>query len=525
MVWRASDPEGSESKKIVWEVAPYLKGKGVDLGAGTFKILPQAISVDSGDHAAMFGHPFMADLKMDCSKLDLFASQSLDFVYSSHLLEHIDDTKAALKEWWRVVKHGGVLALYLPHKSFYPNMGQPGANPTHKHDFLPGDIIKIMEDVASTTNAFDLVECQERDNDCEYSMLLVFKKKTGRNTFSWKRVRPEKSVLICRFGAFGDLMQASSVFAGLKKQGYHVTLMTSRPGCSVVENDPNIDEFMILDVDQIPNANLGDFWRWQAKKYDKFVNLSESVEGTFLAMPGRTHHNFPPALRHKLMNHNYVEVQHDIAGLPHEPNIRFYATPEEKAWAAKQRAKMCSVVVLWSLAGSSVHKTWSGLDAVIAALMLNYKDVDVVLVGGPECVILEAGWEKEPRVHLTCGKWTIRQSLAFIAQADVVIGPETGVLNAAAMVDIPKVVFLSHSTEENLTRDWLHTTSLYGQDTVCKGRGNNEAPACHEMHYGWSECTKNEETGTAQCQADISTDEVCYHLKFLIDKRREMKRA
>lgn len=524
MVWRATDPEGSESKKIVWEVAPYLKGKGVDLGAGTFRILPQAIAVDSGEHAQTFGHPFMADLRMDCSKLDLFASQSLDFVYSSHLLEHIDDTKAALKEWWRVVKYGGVLALYLPHKDFYPNMGEPGANPTHKHDFLPADIIKIMEeDVSSSTNAFDLVECQERNDDCEYSMLLVFKKQTGKNRYSHKNAKPTNTALVCRFGAFGDLMQASSVFAGLKKQGYHVTLMTSQPGVKVVEHDPNIDEFMILDVDQVPNANLGDFWRWQAKKYDKFVNLSESVEGTFLAMPGRTHHSFPPALRHKLLNHNYVEVQHDIAGLPHEPKIKFYATEEEKAWARKQRSKMGKIVVLWSLAGSSVHKTWAGLDSVIAALMLNYKDVDVVLCGGPDCVILEAGWEKEPRVHRTCGKWTIRQSLAFIDEADLVIGPETGVLNAAAMANIPKIVFLSHSTEENLTRDWTHTTSLYGKGVKCKGRGNNEAPACHQMHYGWGECNKDSESGTAACQVAISFNEVCHHLKCLIDIRMKMK--
>jgi ADP-heptose:LPS heptosyltransferase/predicted SAM-dependent methyltransferase len=522
-MWRATDPEGSESKKICWEVAPYLRGRGVDLGAGTFKILPQAISVDSGDHAAKFGHPFMADLNMDCEKLTLFASQSLDFVYSSHLLEHIEDYKGALKEWWRVVKQGGVLALYLPHKDFYPNIGQPGSNPTHKHDFLPSDIIQAMELAASKDNAFDLVECQDRNDDCEYSMLLVFKKQTGKNAYSYKTPASEKTVLVCRFGAFGDLMQASSVFAGLKKQGYHVTLMTSEPGVDVVKHDPNIDKFMILDRDQIPNANLGDFWEYQAKKYDKFVNLSESVEGTFLAMPGRTLHKFPPALRHKLLDYNYVEVQHDIAGVPHDPQIKFYATPEEKAWARKTRAKMGDIVVMWSLAGSSVHKTWSGLDQIIALLMINYKNVDVVLVGGPECVMLEAGWEKEKHVHLTCGKWSIRESLSFIDECDVLIGPETGVLNAAANVDIPKIVFLSHSSVENLTRDWLHTTSLWSSGTQCKGRGCDKAPACHLMHFGWEHCTKNEETGTAQCMTDISTDEVAHHMKHLIDIRLKMK--
>lgn len=517
MVWRIDDPEGSESKKIVWEVAPYLRGRGLDLGAGYFKILPQAISVDNGDHAVNFGHQFVADIRCDAAKLDLFASQSLDFVFSSHLLEHIEEYEMALKEWWRVVKQGGKLCLYLPHKDFYPNIGKEGANPTHKHDFLPQDIIDAMENISSPSNQFDLLECQERNNDNEYSMLLVFKKITGKKPeFSYKKPKPEKSVLICRFGAFGDLMQASSVFAGLKKQGYHVTLMTSLPGADVISQDPHIDNLMLLDRDQIPNADLGSFWRWQAKKYDKFVNLSESVEGTFLAMPGRTQHAWPPATRHWMLELNYVEFQHSLAGVPHDPRIKFYATPEEKAWAKKQRTKMGEFVILWSLAGSSAHKTWAGLDSVIAALMLNYKNVDVVLVGGPECALLEAGWENEPRVHRTCGKWTIRQSLAFIAEANLVIGPETGVLNAAAHEEVPKIIFLSHSSVYNLTHDWVNTTSLWGKNVSCPGRGNDEAPACHQMHYGWEHCKKDENTGTAVCQVAITADEVCYHIDCII---------
>lgn len=527
MVWRAEDPQGDESRKIVWEVAPYLSGRGLDLGAGTFKILPHAISVDNGDHAEKFGYPFTADLRADCEHLDMFATQSMDFVFSSHLLEHIKDYKKALKEWWRVVKQGGKLILYLPHKDFYPNIGQPGSNPTHVHDFLPGDIIEAMVEISKPGGCFDLLDFQERDNDQEYSMLLVFKKIGGpKNKYSDGKLKGVKKALVCRFGAFGDLIQASGIFAGLKQQGYHVTLMTSRPGCDVVAHDPNIDELMILDRDQVPNAHLVDFWAWQAKKYDKFVNLSESVEGTFLAMPGRIQHTWPPALRHELMNRNYVEHQHALAGLPYnrdEPHIQFYPTSEEKIWARRWREKMNRHVVVWSLAGSSVHKTWAGLDVVLARIMLEYKDVDVVLVGGPDCVVLEAGWENEPRVYLTCGKWSIRDSLAFLSEADLVIGPETGVLNAAARLPIPKIVFLSHSTEENLTRDWLHTTSLFGRETVCPGRGNNEAPACHKMHYGWDYCQKDEKTGTAVCQKDISEDEVWHHVKCLLDLRIKFK--
>lgn len=523
MTWTADGPQGNESRKIVWEVAPYLKGQGLDLGAGSFRVLPHAITVDNGHHSHTFGHQFKPDVHVEtCEKMPMFASSSMDFVFSSHLLEHIEDHKAALAEWYRLLKIGGYLVLYLPHKDFYPNVGQPGANPDHKHDFLPSDIITAMY----VCGGWDLVVKQERNEDYEYSMLLVFKRTQGRaHEFSCDMTKPEKTALVCRFGAFGDLMQSSSVWAGLKKQGYHIAVMTSRPGCDVITNDPNIDEFMILDKDQVPNAHLMDFWKWQARKYTKFVNLSESVEGTFLAMPARVQGAWwTPALRHRLLNQNYVEHQHFLAEVPHDPVIKFYPTLDEKQWARTQRERMGKFVVLWSLSGSSVHKAWAGLDSIIAGLMLQYKDVDVVLCGGPEAVILEAGWEKEKRVKLTSGKWSIRQTLSFMQVADLVIGPETGVLNAAANEPMPKMVFLSHSTEENLTRDWVNTVSLWSKNTTCKGRGCNAAPACHQLHYGWDNCTKDEESGTAQCQVDITKEEVFWHLSQFVDRALGIER-
>jgi ADP-heptose:LPS heptosyltransferase len=306
------------------------------------------------------------------------------------------------------------------------------------------------------------------------------------------------------------MLIASSVWAGLKRQGYHVTVFASPPGSDVITEDPNIDKLVLFDKDQVPNGDLGSFWKWQAKNYDKFVNLSESMEGTFLALPGRIQHGWPPALRHKMMDFNYLEFAHGVAGVPHDPDIRFYTTDEERKWAAKERSKLGDgPLIMWSLAGSSVHKTWAGLDNILASIMLSYPKAHVVLVGGPECAILEAGWETEPRVHLTCGKWKMRQTLAMLEHVDLVIGPETGVLNAAScMEDVAKVVILSHSTHENLTRDWPNTTAVWSHHTVCPGRGNNEAPACHSMQYGFEYCKQEQTSGVAQCQADISLEQV-----------------
>ena len=511
MTWTAETSNGDESAKIRWEIAEYTRGRVLDLGCGTNKCYPHFIGVDNGHHA-QFGLRIKPDVFIkSCEKLDLFASQSMDGVFSSHLLEHFEHEKipGILKEWLRVVKPGGHLVLYVPDDTEYPKVGDPHANPDHKVNLNYEYVVEAMREAGS----WDLIDFQKRNADDEYSLLFVFKRLVtpkAVHQFSHKNPKPAKTACVFRTAAFGDLMQASSVFAGLKKAGYHVTLMASPPGSEVIEHDPNIDRLILLDRDQVPNQALRFFWTHQAKKYDKFINLSESVEGTHLALPGRANHEWPVEMRRKYMDRNYVEFAHQLAGIPHDPQVRFYATDEEKAWAKKQRSRMGPFVVLWSLAGSSVHKHWPYMDQVMARLFLSCPQAHIVLVGGEECQILEQGWEKEPRVHRHCGDWTIRQSLAFIDEADLVIGPETGVMNAAAMRPVPKILFLSHSSKNQLSRDWVNCASMTG-DAPCY--------PCLKLIFNWSQCVKDEEAGAALCQSKISAEMVWAEVeKVLVNK-------
>ena len=164
----------------------------------------------------------------------------------------------------------------------------------------PNAYDKVIELMGRTGFAWDLVDYQVRSEGHEYSLFFVFQKLNGtKQQFSFKRDRPRKTACIVRYGAFGDLLQTSSVAAGLKDQGYHVTLMTSPPGHQVIEADPNIDEFYLQEKDQVPNHMLGDYWKYHSTKYDKWVNLSESVECSLLSVPGKTPHTWTPAARHR----------------------------------------------------------------------------------------------------------------------------------------------------------------------------------------------------------------------------------
>lgn len=90
----------------------WLKGVGgVDLGCGLERIVPGCLSVDSG---VSYGDRTDADDTGDICDLRGYEDGRFDWVYSSNALEHTGDPRAALKEWTRVLKVGGVMFLYLP---------------------------------------------------------------------------------------------------------------------------------------------------------------------------------------------------------------------------------------------------------------------------------------------------------------------------------------------------------------------------------------------------------------------------
>jgi len=513
MVWDIEAPQGNEAAKVKYDIVPFTRGRGLDLGCGPFKAFPHFIGVDNGHHAEEFGWKFKPDVSVNsCDDLSLFGDSSMDFVFSSHLLEHIDDHILALKEWMRVLKDGGYLILYLPHKLFYPNIGEYGANPDHKHDFMPQDIIDVMQ--SEVGYGWDLVLSEDRHEDNEYSFLQVYRKKaTQDHTFSCKN-KPKKTACVCRFGGFGDMLQAAALFPELKREGYHVTVMTTPKGYDIIREDPHVDGWIIQDQDQVPNAELHAYWKSQARRFDKFVQLSESVEGTLLAMPGRANHMWPASVRHALMNTNYLEFTFQLAEMEFHPDPHFYPTDEEVESVKRfilKNGLADKFVIMWALAGSSLHKFYPHMDNVIAQVMLGMPDAVIVTVGDEACQLLEQGWENEKRVISLSGSLGIRETLTLAQHMNCVVGPETGVLNAVAFEEIAKVIMLSHSSENNLTRDWKCTIPISAPYDAGVPICNNRP--CHRLHYSNEFCPTHPEIGSAACATSIDPDRVFNAIK------------
>jgi SAM-dependent methyltransferase len=95
----------------------------LNIGAGK-TYLPGFTNVDIAPHAEL-------TLDMSTDKLP-FEDDSVDLVFSYGTLEHIEDYLAALREIYRVLKHGAPFLLSVPYVSLTYNHQ---VNPYHLHDF------------------------------------------------------------------------------------------------------------------------------------------------------------------------------------------------------------------------------------------------------------------------------------------------------------------------------------------------------------------------------------------------------
>lgn len=117
--------------------ANYCAGRGLDVGYGGDLLGSNCVGWDL-EHG-------------DAQHLDGIGDGAFDFVYSSHTLEHVADASAALRNWYRVIRAGGYLILFVPDRDLYEKKtALPSRwNPDHKRYFLldrdePPDTVGLL---------------------------------------------------------------------------------------------------------------------------------------------------------------------------------------------------------------------------------------------------------------------------------------------------------------------------------------------------------------------------------------------
>jgi ADP-heptose:LPS heptosyltransferase len=410
--------------------------------------------------------------------------QSQDFVYVDRIIGHVDGWAAHLKGWWKAVKYNGILCIATPDIRY-------AETPNRLHNGL------ILEQFRGED-----AECLE-DDTLGSECFIVLRKKLGGG-FQYRPWRKkENHILISRFGAFGDALMVSSILPHLKEKGWTVAFNTMERGEETLRHDPHIDEWWTIEAAQVPEGEMNQYWNAIQTRFDKFVNMTHSVEGYQLKQEWRGDFYWEDAARRRLCAGSYLEHTHLVAGVPKPYRVKFYPSEEEQKWAADKEREL-GPFLLWCLNGSAPHK-WYPHVAKVVTRLLRKTDLRVVLVGGEqsrqqETDILQAAVDYHgdaSRIFSLVNTKSIRQAMALAQRARVVIGPETGVMNAVCLEAVPKVCLLSHSAASNLTDDWVNTTAIV-PSVPCY--------PCHRLHNSHKYCPQDQITKAAVCAASIGPD-------------------
>jgi SAM-dependent methyltransferase len=116
--------------RAVWDdgVRALLRGEGLDVGCGDDPVLPHVDRFDKADG--------------DANRLSAHVRKRYDFIFASHVLEHLHDPLAALRDWLTLLKPGGHLIVLVPDEDLYEQGAFPSVfNDDHKHTFTLGKAV------------------------------------------------------------------------------------------------------------------------------------------------------------------------------------------------------------------------------------------------------------------------------------------------------------------------------------------------------------------------------------------------
>lgn len=326
---------------------------------------------------------------------------------------------------------------------------------------------------------------------------------TGASDAGTKR----KKGLVVRLGALGDMIQTTCVFPYFHAAGYDLTLNCDERGLCIVEHNPFVSDLIVHKAHSIPKNQLWHHWKEMGWQFDKVAFLSGTViEGQLLFTSDQYNWYWKDKLRRKKCNKNYCEELVKESGFVPQPPVRgqVYFSKQEREAARRliKRQLRDYYVMIWAHSGSAVHKCYLHYGDVIFTLLREWPDLFVIACGDEWCQCLDDGIRHE-RVMCTSGLWDFRQAMAIVPYVDLVVGPETGLLNAAGCFSTPKICLLSHSSKENLTKHWENDFSIQapcecspchrlfkysGSATFDSGKSNDDFDACPRGPNGYPAC-------------------------------------
>lgn len=284
-----------------------------------------------------------------------------------------------------------------------------------------------------------------------------------------------------------DSIITTALVRYLKQQGHEVYYLGSEQAQEILENNPNIDKFILHKRDSIESNKLAEYFKAtaDANECDKYIDLCESIEVNLALSPSMPQSKYPKYERMEICSKNYYEETFEITGkktgdygrlvMRHDKNFNpemFFTEQEEKFIMDDIRTPyMGKKKILWGLSGSSRQKTYP--PEYMAKVVAAFPDYIHITVGDEPCRILE--WifthptvkDKFSNIVPRSGKWSIRESILATKYVDLVIAPDTGLLHGSGCFDTPKIGLFTNTSIENVSKHFKNDYSLQAENVSC----------------------------------------------------------
>jgi ADP-heptose:LPS heptosyltransferase len=290
-------------------------------------------------------------------------------------------------------------------------------------------------------------------------------------------------ILILQTTRMGDVLQTTPLIHVVREKypKGHISLMVRKMGAAIAERNPDIDEIIVYDEDELyRHLDSGDSDRLlqayelaeeriaslRAQDYDIVLNATHSLGSAMIAKLAQipevhgaslsedwqfilrgswTNYFFTSVFSREHNDLNLCDISRNIIPDAHpSPELRFALTDEDREFARTLLAEAGiapdDLAVCFQLGASEENKRWSvERFAALARILIEDCQARIILVGIAEEQPLGNRFEEllpDVALHLF-GKTTIPQVAAVLAQSSMLVTNDTGTMHIAAAVKCP----------------------------------------------------------------------------------------
>jgi len=342
-----------------------------------------------------------------------------------------------------------------------------------------------------------------------------------------------RNICLLRLSALGDICHTLPIVRSIQKTWPEtkITWIIGKLEYQLVYDIPDI-EFIVFDKKEGLKAYRKLKQQMRGRHYDILLHMQMSIRASIasLLIPTEIRLGFD---RERAKDMQWLFTNHQIAAKRNQHVIDSFfcfseamgikehylewkiPIPEEAMQYAKVNLATDQTVLIISPCSSMSYRNWSAQGyAAVADYAAQVHNMQVVLCGGPSSIEKEYGENITALCHSTplnlIGHTSIKQLLAILSQADVILAPDSGPAHLGTAVGTP-VIGLYACTNPDRARPYLSNDLVINRYDEALVEKYGKTPA--QVPWG----TRVRDKGTME---RISTDDVIAMLELWSNSRQ-----